>query len=406
MPLNLKINTNRSICEIVLEGRIDGMTAPDIERKFTELTTSGERQLLVNFTEVNYISSAGLRVFLDAQKKLMAVGGELLLYKLSPNVQEVFRISGFQSIFKFFSRLEEIEELVSRLTQKEVSTEKGINGIVLVIKPVRGGAVPLSIIGRPEKVKFSEFTTADLLSIKPGNMRFGTGLAAVGESVEEVSHHLGETIILNNSIYFYPATKRAMPDFIEYSPESTRIDYQFLHGFGYSGEFKQIVSFVRKESLIDLNELIETIQTIEVSNLFGIVLIAESKGHKGMNLKKVPLQENNPTPGQEIFARENLSEWINFSVDPEYSDHVLVITGIICKDKSRLDPKIQAHFPAENTNHLHSAIFSTGLINTSVESFDDELKRILRKQTILKVQHTLCSTRFSCGIMGITQLIG
>jgi len=95
---------------------------------------------------------------------------------------------------------------------------------------------------------------------------------------------------------------------------------------------------------------------------------------------------------------------MNFSVDPEYVDHILVMSGIVCRDKSRLDPKIRAHFPGESSYHLHSAIFSTGIINTALDSLDSELSRILREQTIIKIQHTQGSSKFSVGIAGITPL--
>ncbi|MBP7462250.1 MAG: STAS domain-containing protein, partial [Candidatus Delongbacteria bacterium] len=86
MALSIEVKHSPSVCQIMAVGRIDGMSSLDIEQTFNSLTGAGERQILVDFTEVKYISSAGLRVFLAAQKKLMAVGGQILLYNLAPSV--------------------------------------------------------------------------------------------------------------------------------------------------------------------------------------------------------------------------------------------------------------------------------------------------------------------------------
>ena len=63
--------------------------------------------LLVNFSELEYISSAGLRSILATAKQLKARNGEIMFTGLKNTVKEVFEISGFYSIFKTFETEEE-----------------------------------------------------------------------------------------------------------------------------------------------------------------------------------------------------------------------------------------------------------------------------------------------------------
>ncbi|HVU23882.1 MAG TPA: STAS domain-containing protein [Opitutus sp.] len=83
---------------LTLTGRLDGLTSPALERKFDELAAAGARKIVVDCSALLYVSSAGLRVFLAAAKKLKAAGGEVAFAALSPAVQEVFELSGFTGV--------------------------------------------------------------------------------------------------------------------------------------------------------------------------------------------------------------------------------------------------------------------------------------------------------------------
>ena len=81
---------------IALEGRLDTTTAPDLEK---ELKTSldGVTDLTLDLTNLDYISSAGLRVLLSAHKTMMKQG-QMKLTNASDIVKEVFEVTGFSDI--------------------------------------------------------------------------------------------------------------------------------------------------------------------------------------------------------------------------------------------------------------------------------------------------------------------
>ena len=96
--MNIEIRESQGIQIIAFEGNLDTNTAPEAESKITELLDAGKKKLLVNFEQLNFISSAGLRVLLATVKKLNASGGALRVCALNATVQEVFDISGFATI--------------------------------------------------------------------------------------------------------------------------------------------------------------------------------------------------------------------------------------------------------------------------------------------------------------------
>jgi anti-anti-sigma factor len=80
------------------EGNLDTNTAPKAQEQIDQLIDGGPSKFLINFDNLNYISSAGLRVLLATAKKLKATNGDLKICGLNKTVQEVFDISGFSSI--------------------------------------------------------------------------------------------------------------------------------------------------------------------------------------------------------------------------------------------------------------------------------------------------------------------
>ena len=76
------------------EGRIDTNTSEVLERWLMSRLEGGIKRLVVDMSAVDYISSAGLRVFLLTVKKLRGTGGQLVLGGLNPSVRQIFELAG------------------------------------------------------------------------------------------------------------------------------------------------------------------------------------------------------------------------------------------------------------------------------------------------------------------------
>jgi anti-anti-sigma factor len=101
----MEIHTRKEKTGVVVsvKGRIDALTAPEFERNLSDWMSKGENIFLLNFSEMDYISSAGLRSILATAKKLKENQGKIFFTGLRGPVEEVFKISGFYSIFKIFT---------------------------------------------------------------------------------------------------------------------------------------------------------------------------------------------------------------------------------------------------------------------------------------------------------------
>ena len=94
--MKIEKKANGSALEIALEGRLDTMTAPELEKELNGIL-GGADSLVLDFGKLEYISSAGLRVLLSAHKAMSAKGG-MKVTKVNEIVQEVFEVTGFADI--------------------------------------------------------------------------------------------------------------------------------------------------------------------------------------------------------------------------------------------------------------------------------------------------------------------
>ena len=90
-----------------LNGRLDSNTAMGFEQKLFECIESGNQKLILDFKDLDYISSAGLRVILKATKNLKNADGKLVLCAMQDYVKEVFEISGFDSFLPIVPTIDE-----------------------------------------------------------------------------------------------------------------------------------------------------------------------------------------------------------------------------------------------------------------------------------------------------------
>ena len=81
-----------------ISGRLDAQTAPTAEAEVKNWLGQGENKLIGDLSNLDYISSAGLRILLMAAKSLKGCGGALCLFGLKDAVREVFEMAGFTSV--------------------------------------------------------------------------------------------------------------------------------------------------------------------------------------------------------------------------------------------------------------------------------------------------------------------
>lgn len=93
----MKITLNRNDTEltVLLEGRLDTLTSPELEEALEPELENETEKLIFDFAGLEYISSAGLRVLLAASKEMEAQDGEMIVKNVRSEITEVFEVTGF-----------------------------------------------------------------------------------------------------------------------------------------------------------------------------------------------------------------------------------------------------------------------------------------------------------------------
>ena len=398
------LKDENSIKCIIAKGRIDALSSPEIQKIFDELILAGERIFIVDMASVNYVSSAGLRIFISTQKELKKVQGEIILSAITEQVFEIFRMSGLTKIFRIITNIGEVPELLrTNQTEREIITRDfGDISIEYIEEKTKKGL--LFAIGSQDKLGNSAYTKEDVIAVKPTEMQFGCGLAALGHTYDEFKDLFGESMVVKNNFFFYPAVKHPSVDFVINAHKDPGITYKLLHGFGFNGDYRYILSFQSRNGATELSSLIKRFFAISDANIIGFSFLAKSKGLWGMHIKRVPIVEQKPENGMSIFDSENFSDWIDFPVEPSYINHVIVATGIAVRERRFPDHKKLALLSGENTFHIHGGIFDKAPIGNNISEYDDEIHRVFNELSLYKIQHILGQSRFSDGMAAIIEL--
>ncbi len=100
----------QSIAVLRLAGRLDATTVSQLERALTDAQLSGDRVIVIDLSDLTYISSSGLRVLLTGRSNARKQGGDVFLCNLRAPVREVFEMVGFTAVFTIFDTLEQATE--------------------------------------------------------------------------------------------------------------------------------------------------------------------------------------------------------------------------------------------------------------------------------------------------------
>lgn len=96
---------------LALHGKLDSLTRAEFEPQALELAAQEGGGLVLDCTKLDYVASAGLRVFLMAAKRAQQAGGKMVLSGLQASVREVLEISGFLKILTVVDSLEQARAL-------------------------------------------------------------------------------------------------------------------------------------------------------------------------------------------------------------------------------------------------------------------------------------------------------
>jgi anti-sigma B factor antagonist len=101
---------------IELEGEVDVYTAPQLKQQMINLLESGNKQMIIDLTKVEYLDSTALGVLIGGLKRMREMDGNMMLVCPSARIRRVFEITGLDKIFDIYNTADEAQEAVGKET--------------------------------------------------------------------------------------------------------------------------------------------------------------------------------------------------------------------------------------------------------------------------------------------------
>lgn len=104
--VEIRITEEEGIPVAVIEGRMDAATTPIVEKKLEGLLNASSK-ILIDCSNIHYLSSAGMRLFLSMTKKMHAKEGKVAFFSMGEDVMEIIKMAGFERVLNIHSTKKE-----------------------------------------------------------------------------------------------------------------------------------------------------------------------------------------------------------------------------------------------------------------------------------------------------------
>lgn len=275
MEINIKFQSN--IPALILSGKFDGNGAAQFDKQYEENISAENKYCIIDFSDVTYLSSIGIRSILKTEKNLRARSGNLYLVINSVFVKQVLEVSGLLSQLKTVNSLDEgFEKILAQSSVSKQRYEKTSEGNIYTIERLTEEECFIDCWVH------NEDDTNDIMSavnLKDLGLAFGTG--GFGVNSKQASESLGVFVSTNLFSGLLPFEEKAESDFIfTNTPEDSCIYVSSAYGF--SG--KASAFFESKNSPLQIENIVTEFLTASKEfteqhlNTVGFVLKGEIPG--------------------------------------------------------------------------------------------------------------------------------
>lgn len=376
--------------EVKVKGRLDNYWGEHLQRNLEELIRGGAHHLRLNFSEVTYLSSAGVGLLMRYYRQLKAIGGTFVIVAPSQQVKLVIDLCHLDKLL-FSHQAPAAPPAVSTAEPRRFTTPTA--SFELIDLP---SAKPLACeaIGDPAQLRNASFSATDCRAVQFPAATFGLGLGAFGHDFNDARERFGEFLAVAGSAAYLPTDGTNVPDFMVSSGDLVP-ELHTLYGLRCTGAFSHLLRFeaVASAAPVTLADLLRAALEVAASPNIAMVIVAESAGLVGAALRRSPAVQ------PAAFQYPEIRGWLSFSTERLYSRSLALIAGVASTDASTpfaslLRPLDQASTLA---GHFHAAAFSYRPLPKGAIDLKATVTSLFESETLQGVLHLLADDRQSAG---------
>jgi anti-anti-sigma factor len=377
--------------EIKLKGRMDATWSDHVARALAECVQSGQHVIMVDMAEVDYLSSAGIRILVLYARQLSKIQGRFGVVNASNSVRKVLELSGLAVLL-----MAQAGPTISPASPTEASpgrvvlSEAGATAEVFQLDPeatlraLWPGDSAAWIEGRaqPETCATVEF---------PANV-IGLGLGALGSGDASSTPPFGEFLAAAGATVCQPADGSNKPDYLLQQAALTP-SVKVAYGMLGRGGFRQLLRFDKgpQQPSLPLSTLARACLGTLGSEAAGMVVVAETASLIGASLQKTPCCQPAASRAQDIFAFPGIRDWLSFTAEAAFINTTCLIVGFaatkgIGASLRLLKPMVRS---GELRGHFHAAAFPYRPLRKGNVDLTNTIQPLFESEQVLGLLHLL-----------------
>jgi len=386
--------------EIKLKGRMDATWSDHVARALAECVRAGQHSIAVDMAEVDYISSAGIRILVLHARQLKGIRGRFVVVNASDNVRKVLELAGLDALLHVEGgpAAAPVATTTMPSLQKVAFQQAGATATVFDLE--EGAALQVDWLGDPEPWLEGKAQPGACSSVEfPANvMGIGLGCLGSGESSEDA--RFGEFLAAAGTAVCQPADGSNKPDYMLLQGALTPT-MKVAYGMVGRGGFARLLRFDKGEQQpsLPLSAVARACLDAADSDAAGIVMVVETAALVGASLQKAPSSEPAERGGKNIFAFPEVRDWLSFTAEAAFANSTCLIAGFAA-DKAR-GPNLQLLKPllpsGELYGHFHAAAFPYRPLRKGKVNFSEAIQPLFESESVLGLLHLLNDWREANG---------
>ncbi len=370
---------------IQAKGRLDASWADHFTQTLLLQIRKGRHHLVIDASEMIFLSSAGIRALLMVYKELNIVHGSFFITNPTSFVEQTLSTSGFQMwLGKGFP---EDMPAAGIAGEKDAAENTGIQGFILKDDAQLTAAEPAA--WHPWQAVDKKRVQA--LVFEKDTCALGIGSAAA--SFEDARDHFGEFLAVAGNVVYQPPDEQALPDYL--IPEKQFLPrMQCIQAMSCNGEMGHLIRFAPTDTtpFYRISALLTNILNQTGGKSAGFVVLGEIEGLVGTALIRSP---GRLSKEREIVFPE-IRDWLTFCGERSYSHQQALLTGVVSKTGATfLSPMPSApHIAA----HIHAAVFPYQPLPNGKIELESAIAKFFNGPPPLAVMHLTDDDRPAVGL--------
>lgn len=396
---------SRDTVELSVAGRLDGYWSDHLASALDEEIRLGRHHLLLDLSEVVFLSSAGIGVLVKSYNDLDSIRGSLSIWKASERVRKVIEICGLDQMLLAKEDILQDGKRVPYSTSSLVRHVERAEASFDVYALAAEAGLTCRILGDAKLIDGCRFSKENCYSMDFPDSSFAIGLGALGENFDECRTRFGEFIAVAGAIAYQPTDGTNVPDHLVAAGKSLS-HVQVCYGIACeelsAGPFSMLLRFQAGQGgPVSLTELVDSCLEIAESPRLGIVMVAEAAGLVGASLRRSPAQaKEEPRP----FDFPQVREWLSFTAERTHTRSMTLVAGVALRDDAGVMAPVVRPLNSSLPNpvgsingHFHAAAFSYHPLQNGKIDLKTTVRKLFEREDVDDVVHLLTDDRVIAG---------